>query len=230
MIWGHEKVALELSGGKDSVACLFFLKDYLDQMTVYWLNTRDPYPETVAVIERCKQMCPNFVEVKSDVKSWKKTYGMPVDAVPRTGEHVHLPPQPREVRCVDSYTCCLENIMLPLHERVIADGNTLIIRGQRMEDDHKGPLKSGDWVDGIQVLYPLENWSNADVMHYLQSQNAPIHPIYTVTPHGVDCLHCTGWWNKASTEFLKRHPDAYAHVMIARSIAKRMITDRMRAC
>lgn len=230
MIWGHDKVALELSGGKDSVACLFRMREYLGQITVYWLNTGDVYPETLEVIERCRAMCPNFVEVRSDVKAWKRIHGMPSDVIPMTGEHVHVPPKSREVRCVDSYTCCAENIMLPLHERVVADGNTLIIRGQRASDEHKGPLKSGDWSDGIQVLYPIEGWSDDDVLSYLESQDAPIHPVYAFTPHGVDCLHCTGWWGKTNMQFLKRHADAYNHVTIARDITRRMVEERMRTC
>ena len=52
---GHERVALELSGGKDSVACLYLLRHQLHKITVYWLNTGDAYPETLDVIHHLFQ-------------------------------------------------------------------------------------------------------------------------------------------------------------------------------
>ena len=125
--------ALELSGGKDSVACLYLLRNRLDEITVYWLNTGDAYPETVDVINECRKIIPHFVEVQSDVLAWQTVNGVPSDVVPVTGEHVHLPLKEGEIRAVDHYTCCACNIMLPLHDKVVADGNTTIIRGQKNE-------------------------------------------------------------------------------------------------
>lgn len=229
-IFSHEKIALELSGGKDSVACLFYMRPYLPWITVYWLNTGDAYPETVEVIDECRKLCPNFVEVHSDVRAWQRVNGAPSDVVPITGECVHLPPKAKEIPCVDAYVCCANNIMLPLHERVVADGNTLIIRGQRNSDEHRGPLKSGDWAGDIQVFYPIEDWTDAEVLDYLKAEGAPIHPIYTHSDHGVDCLHCTGWWGKTNLPFLKRHPAAYRHVTMARGIIARMTNERMSQC
>ena len=41
----HEKIALMFSGGRDSLACLELYRDYLDKMTLIWVNTGANFPE-----------------------------------------------------------------------------------------------------------------------------------------------------------------------------------------
>ena len=221
-------IALELSGGKDSVACLYLLRDRLDEITVYWLNTGDAYPETVDVINECRKIIPHFVEVRSDVLAWQTENGVPSAIVPATGQHVHLPLHEGEIRTVDHYTCCACNIMLPLHDKVVVDGNTTIIRGQRNSEYHKSPVRDGDVVDGIKFEFPIQDWSEGKVFDYLARMGAPIHDAYIVGEHGVDCLHCTGWWEKDNPMLRGRYPMAQTRVDTARGIVRRMVDARMR--
>ena len=219
--------ALELSGGKDSVACLYLLRDRLDDITVYWLNTGDNFPETVAVIEECKKIIPHFVEVRSSVRRWIGIHGYPSDVIPMTGEHVFIPLEADEIKCVDSYTCCAMNIMLPLHMRVVYDGIKTVIRGQKACDKHKSPILNGQTVEGITFEFPLEEWTDEDVMVYLAEVDAPVHPIYKTGKHGADCAHCTGWWEHANPEFMARHPNASRFVSVVHETIKDMVTRRM---
>ena len=219
--------ALELSGGKDSVACLYLMRDKLDDITVYWLNTGDPYPETVEVINECRKIIPHFVEVRSNVGNWKAIYGVPSDVVPVTGGNVHLPLVDGEIQVSDRYACCAHNIMTPLHWRVVEDGNTTIIRGQRLDEFHKSPLRSGDICDNIRFLFPIEEWSDEQVMDYLKEVGAPVHEAYLTGKYGADCLHCTGWWEHSNPELLMRHPVAMKYVDSVRGIVKGMVERRM---
>lgn len=220
-------VALELSGGKDSVACLYLLRDRLDEITVYWLNTGDPYPETVEVIEQCRQIIPHFVEIRTDVAAWKAEYGVPSDVVPITGTYLTLPLRDDEIRVTDSYLCCAANIMLPMHNRVVADGNTTIVRGQRNSEFHKSTVRHGDVIDGIRFEFPIQDWSDDQVLQYLKEVGAPIHPAYETGRHGADCLHCTGWWEHHNAELMDRHPKARQQVLHTRNTIRRMVESRM---
>lgn len=216
----HQRIALQLSGGKDSVACLYLLREHMDRITVYWLNTGDAAPETRTVIEACKAITPRFIEVNSDVVTWRDTHGWPSDVVPtQCTAGAVLASAQSPLRFVDRYLCCQHNMMVPLHQRMIDDGITLIIRGQRIDEAYKSPVRNGDVVDGFEFLFPIEDWTAEQVVDYLGKERAPIHDIYQFGDSGMDCLHCTAWWDHRREGFLQdRHPQALKFYRDAREI------------
>ena len=219
---------LELSGGKDSVACLYLLKDQLADITVVWLDTGDAYPETVRVIETCRKLCPNFKVIKSDVVAWIDRNGYPTDVLPADGRKVHLA---NSLPLSDKYDCCAANVMIPMHEAVLAMCPTEIIRGQKNVDGYKGPLRSGQVIDGVTYTYPIENWTDRDVFEFLEEQGAPIHACYSHSDHGVDCMHCTAWWDQNSLDYLSVvSEEVHRKVSHRRNNIRRMITDRLVLC
>ena len=211
----HERIALNLSGGKDSTACLYLLRDYWDRVDVYWLNTGDTLPETTAIMDAVRQMVPNFIEVKTDVLAWRKVHGMPSDLVPTNSSHMGRFLGFGSLKVTDRFRCCQENMMDPLYRRMLADGVTCIVRGQKTCDMPNTPHLSGEVsVEGIEVFYPIESWSHQDVLDFLRDAGALTHPCYEGGNHiGVDCAHCTGWWHESHFDFLqKRHPVIWMEV------------------
>lgn len=211
-IGGHERIAMQVSGGRDSLACLYLLKDadLLDRVTVYWVNTGDAFPETLEIMEQVRDMCPSFVEIAGNQPEVIATFGMPTDILPRSCTPIGLMCGQGDVHMQDSYSCCGRVIMGPMHERMLADGVTLIIRGQRDGDSHKAPVKSGDWELGIQYLFPIEQWGDEDVEGYLTRVGAPRHPCYDFMSSTPDCMSCSGWWNEKRAPYLKAcHPSAH---------------------
>lgn len=203
----HPRAALQLSGGRDSLACLYLLRPWLDQITVYWLNTGAAYPETLAIMDQVRTMCPHFVEIDGNQPGVVATFGLPSDLVPvsRTAIGVMSVGETDGVLIQDRYSCCARTIMLPVHQRMLADGITLIIRGQKNDDRLKGQYRSGDVVDGIECLYPVEDWTNEQVTAYLREQGAPASRFYEMLNGSPDCMTCSAWWEEGAVKYLKRY-------------------------
>lgn len=201
----HERIALQFSGGKDSLACLYLMRPYWDRMTVYWLNTGAAYPETVSLAQKVSQMVPKFVAIAGRQPQVIDQFGIPTDILPASSTPMGVIGAGAGILMQDRYSCCLRSKMLPLHERMVEDGITLVIRGQKNADGLKGVLRSGDVDGGIEYLFPLEDWSDSQVMRYLREEDAPIPRFYEMLKDAPDCLTCSAWWSKGEGAYRKRY-------------------------
>jgi phosphoadenosine phosphosulfate reductase len=207
----HEKVALSLSCGKDSLACLYLLRDHLSRLTVYFHNTGDLMPETAAVADKIEAMCPNFVRTTSDVRGWIAEYGLPTDLLPYSEHAVASAAGQNGAKLVTRYHCCFVNLMWPVWNRIKADGNTLCIRGTKLADQNRLPARSGEIHEGVEIWHPIEAWSHEDVQTYLREVDAPHNPIYDAMTNAPECARCSAWWGEGRAAYLReRHPELFA--------------------
>ena len=173
----HKKIGFQFSGGRDSLAALYLLKPYWKMMTVYHLDTGDQFPETIELVNRVSGYLPNFVRVSGMLKDTLENKGWPTDLMPKTSTPLGVLVSGETLKLIDRYSCCWFSLMKPLHERMLNDGVTLIIRGQKNSDYHKPPLHSGFALEGVELFYPIE------------------------------CMHCTAWWDDKRGAYLKEyHP------------------------
>ncbi len=208
IIGRHERIALQFSGGKDSIACLFLLKPFWDRLTVYWLDTGAAFPETVALAQQVRDMVPNFARIEGRQPQVIEAFGIPSDLVPVSGTPIGIEVAGGGQPIQDRYLCCYRSIMLPMHERMIEDGITLIIRGQKDADRFKARVRSGEVHDGIEYLFPIQDWTSKQVMDYLREQDAPIPRFYEVLNAAPDCMTCSAWWEEGASKYLKRYHHA----------------------
>lgn len=199
----HQSIGFQFSGGKDSLAALFLLKKYWPEMTVYWTNTGDPVPEVQAVVDRVRAMVPHFVEIAGRVNEQIAEHGLPSDLVPTTAGMSERP------RLQDRFQCCYHALMAPMHQRMYDDGITLIVRGQKVADKLKGPMRSGALDNGVELLFPLEHWSDDEVYAFLK-ERAFVPDYYRQLKASPDCLTCSAYWSEGRAAWLKtEHPEAY---------------------
>ena len=204
----HSKVAFSFSGGKDSMACIYLLRDRLADVTVYHMDTGDLLPEIREVVDWVEAMCPNFVRIKGDVLGWIRDHGYPTDLLPYSTHGVGVAAGQNRTKLVTRYHCCFVNLMFPVWDRIKADGNTLCIRGTKLADMAKLPAHDGETHEGVEMWFPVNTWSHADVMDYLRQENAPIARLYDHMVNAPECARCPAWWNEGRGAYLKEfYPD-----------------------
>lgn len=226
------KLGLAFSGGKDSWACLWLNQDRLREITVLWVDTGMNYPELLETIERARAMCPNFVRIPSDRRGQNERRGLPSDVIPVQWTTLgQIMSGPKPITLQPYLACCFENVALPLHEAAVRHGVTHLIRGQRNEEKHKSPSRNGTVVDdGVTYLHPIEDWTEAQVMAYLEAHmEIPEH--FKLRHSSMDCHDCTAYADESAdrVEFMRQHhPDLHAQYLDRMAQVKTALSEAMR--
>lgn len=211
----HERIALQVSGGKDSLALLYMLRPWWDRLCVYWLNTGDAYPEMVERMAQIRAEVPHFREVSGLQPEIIAADGWPSDVVPQRHTSAgNVVFGPTEFKVQSRLDCCWRALMLPMHQAAIADGVTLIIRGKRDDESDKTGIESGHVENGIEVLFPLIDWAAGEVFGYLQDEGIEVPKFYAHSDSSLDCVSCTAWLEHGNGSYLKaEYPVQYQEYM-----------------
>jgi 3'-phosphoadenosine 5'-phosphosulfate sulfotransferase (PAPS reductase)/FAD synthetase len=206
----HRNIAFQFSGGRDSTAALYLLRPLWNRMTVYHLDTGDQFPETREVVAQVERDVP-IVRIYSDVRAVREQFGMPSDLVPVDNTDIGRMVSGRQVKLQGRYDCCARSLMAPIHQRMIADGITLIVRGQRDDEYAAPPHRSGDSGGGFEVLYPIQSWTGDEVSAYLKDKGLPLAQFYERgAKRAPECMGCTAWWDEGRAAYMREyHPQAF---------------------
>lgn len=203
----NRRIALSFSGGKDSAACLKLLRPQLKNVTVVWCNPGNPFPALRSYMDRIAASVPNFVEVTGDLPAFQRQFGYAVDTLPvwntALGKEVTGSSSPYSF--TSPFHCCQENMWLPLQRYLEANHFDCIIRGQKKSDKKQNRTAQVEARhQGIEFLYPLEDWTDAEVMAYLGPDDVP--PFYADgAASSQDCRTCLAYEedNPQRLHFLK---------------------------
>lgn len=207
----HERIALQFSGGKDSLAVWGLLRPHLDRLTVYHVDTGDQLPETQEIIRWIEERTPRFKRIFSDSVGFRLRNGIVSDLVPATAGDIGIALGMSDVKMCGRLYCCWHNQMLPANTVMEEDEVTLVIRGTKARDMRRLPHYGGETAAGYELWLPLKDWSDAQVFAYLREQGLPVHTAYETIKHSLpDCATCTAWWSDERGRYLKEHaPGVY---------------------
>ena len=205
---------LQLSGGKDSLACLYLLKPKWDDLIVAWVNTGAAFPETLEQMEGIRKLVPHFHEVKS--RQYLE-FGWPTDLLSHRSTKVGtLTYNTGGSAFQSTLDCCARSIWIPLGQAMKDLGATVIYQGTRQDDVAKPPWLPGDVHDGIRFEFPVWDWTAQKVFAYLAHIGVELHPGYQYTHGGMDCWNCTGYLYEVENRFnfaRDRYPEKYREIM-----------------
>jgi phosphoadenosine phosphosulfate reductase len=207
----HQRAALQFSGGKDSLALVYLLRPHWSRLTLYHVDAGDLLPEVREIVDMVEAMVPDFRRIETNSAKWMAEVGLPSDLVPTSSTPAGLSIGASKQRIIDRLDCCAVNLMLPMHNRMIEDGVSLVIRGTKRADLARLPAESGDTSLGYELWLPLQEWSHDEVFEYLRSVDAPICRVYEHKVNAPECATCPAWWSEGRADYLKKHhPELFA--------------------
>lgn len=207
-----ERAILHFSGGKDSTAMLYWLRDLVDQFDVMTCDTGLILQEVRDHIQRC---CADVgaklivIHPPEPILEYHKRVGLPSDVVPvettyEAQELMHIPVKQK----LQSYlTCCYNMIMKPLDDATRDLGYNVVLRGSKKADARVG-VEDGFVSNGVLYLSPIWDWSHKDVLTFLSENRITLPPHYRDFADSLDCAICTGHLRHCGVErirYIRRH-------------------------
>ena len=208
----HERVFLAFSGGKESITLAHMLEPWRERVTLLWVNTGHMAPHMVEFVRAYRERGWTLEELHSPslIEHWQ-TAGTPAEVFPLANVHGLAKP-----RLQPWLHCCGVIRQEPINVFLRAqDGPACFINGQRRQDI------SGATVAGlrsqlpptVEIAMPLTDWSEADVMAYVEKNVLTLPPQYAEGGYSdsLECLPCPAPMNAARMRYLRRnHPEMAA--------------------
>ena len=206
---------LQFSGGKDSLACLYLLRDQWDDITVAHVNTGARFPEATAVIDRVRALVPHFVEIQG--RQSIAEHGWPVDLLPNvaTAFARQLYKERDAVKFQLAQQCCAGTLWRPLWDAMREIGAKVVIRGTRFSDDAPPPVADGAVVEGIEYRFPIAHWTGEQVRDFLILKGVTPPSGDFSEDSSMDCWNCTAYLHHSAGRFKslrKNYPERWAQV------------------
>lgn len=212
----YNRPILMFSGGKDSLACLYILEQ-LEQtnFTAVWVDTGKNFNQILKTIEYAMKRFPNieFLQLRVNRDAQWETKGLPTDVMNLDYSKKGNMYLGTSIKFQSRFSCCFENIMLPVLTLIKEWNSNLLIRGNKLSDSSKDYSKSGDIIDGVTIWNPVQDWDDNKVRQYLREKMGEDYPKHLDYNHSsLDCRDCTAYLSETRDriELLRQeHPLEY---------------------
>jgi 3'-phosphoadenosine 5'-phosphosulfate sulfotransferase (PAPS reductase)/FAD synthetase len=185
---------IQFSGGKDSTALLYHLRDKLPGADVMFTDTGAVFPHVIDyVTETCRDLGANLIVVRPPipVQQHIAEHGLPSDIVPDSStDLMSLYLKEAPPRLQSAMSCCGASLFAPMYNAVKEGGYTVVYRGTKLSDERTG-LGETFTVDGVEYRHPLWTWSDEDVRDYLDDLDVKLPEHYAAVNDSLDCYCCT---------------------------------------
>ena len=227
------KAVIQFSGGKDSTALLYWMRDQLDGKKIVHCNTGAILPEVEDFISKtCSDLGADLDIIKTDVFAYTSKMGYPSDIVPfeRTIFYKNVMHGQVEQPLQSYAECCMNMIWLPFQRYFQENSIDTVYRGSKGTDTRVG-VPDGFTEDGITYYSPLWNWSHDDVFAFLKKQGVVLPKHYSFFADSLDCWICTGHLKHCGKERLqyikKYHPEKWPFLRERLSKVEQILYDEL---
>ena len=209
--------AVQFSGGKDSLACLYLYRDDPEAVVLY-ADSGAAFPHVRKFVLDTVQklgMKLHIVSPEVSADAWQDQNGLPADILPVDASPLmrKMAKEPYKATLVPYPVCCNANLWEPMMRGVREIGADTVVRGSKACDAKVG-VSDGHVENGITFLSPLWQWSERDVFDYLESVGAELPPQYAIGADSLDCWCCTAYMDHHGAKrfaYMKEHyPYLYA--------------------
>jgi len=177
--WGHETFGQRLSVmtglGYSGVVMLHVMLRAVPRVPVYFIDTRQHFPETLGLIDRLRAEWGLSIEVLETPLS----EGEIERRIGPTAWETHPD------------LCCHLRKVEPLAE-VLGSADAWVSALRRDQSPTRATIEPVE-VDGRGdvKLYPLAGWTRADCWDYIKRNDLPYNPLHNEGFPSVGCRHCT---------------------------------------
>lgn len=205
---------IQFSGGRDSLVLLHTQRHRLQEPNVFVLyadsgNAFDHVRQFVFGTGLFHGIKIAVVGPETSSLEWTEQEGLPSDIVPAwaapdTAWMNRVPPR----QIVQSpINCCARNLWIPMQQFIHRVGATLVLRGTRQVDYHRG-IKNGTEF-GVEYDSPLWDWSDDEIEQYIETHDLILPEHYPRVKESLDCWGCTAYLNTpaglARLRYIKQH-------------------------
>ncbi len=174
------RICFACSFGAEDIVLLDLIRGHAPEISVFTLDTGRMFPETYALIDRCRDF-----------------FGVPIRVMFPDAAEVEAMVQEQGVNgfyhsMAARKRCCAVRKLGPLR-RALADADAWVTGVRREQSDTRAEMaaEEEDAQFGLRKFNPLIDWTEEEVWAYIRERGLPYNPLHDKFFPSIGCAPCT---------------------------------------